>query len=311
MDKALEQFLAVADSGSLVAASEQLMVTQPTLSYGLKKLETQLGVRLFDRTPRGVRLTRYGETLYKNTQMMRRLYENALQAIERQRAAEEEGISIGTGYSTWILFLKDFVIERLNIKEQVPINVNIGNTMRCMEQLWTGDIALSVGHLIPDLVQEIEVDFIPLGQVRDSYFVREGHPLLSSTRTLQEIRAYPTTMAFPPDTRQRRLITGNQPEYSEEATRHYHGIGSTFSSNSLEACLEITKYTNTVLIHSRLLTHYFQEQGLHEVEMNKQEAFVKNTLGIYTLRDRPQNAYRDDLINIIKDRGKTLNFDPI
>ena len=45
----LEQFCAFAKCGTLLKASEELHVTQPTLSRSMKKLEQELGVTLFHR----------------------------------------------------------------------------------------------------------------------------------------------------------------------------------------------------------------------------------------------------------------------
>lgn len=53
--KDLEAMLAIIDSGSISRAAEQLGVTQPALSLKLKKMESDLGVQLFLRTPRAVR----------------------------------------------------------------------------------------------------------------------------------------------------------------------------------------------------------------------------------------------------------------
>jgi LysR family hydrogen peroxide-inducible transcriptional activator len=54
-------FLAIAQSGSFTAASEVAFVTQPTLSSAIAKLEAELGVHLFERGTRGVRLTEGGQ----------------------------------------------------------------------------------------------------------------------------------------------------------------------------------------------------------------------------------------------------------
>lgn len=50
--KDLEAFLAIIDGGSLSKAAEDLKLTQPALSLKLKKIETELNVKLFQRTPR-------------------------------------------------------------------------------------------------------------------------------------------------------------------------------------------------------------------------------------------------------------------
>ena len=53
MDKLLNQFLAVAEAGTISAAATALFVTQPTLTFNMRKLEENLGVKLLIRTPRG------------------------------------------------------------------------------------------------------------------------------------------------------------------------------------------------------------------------------------------------------------------
>lgn len=59
-----EEFVAVAECGSLTAAASQLGLPRPTLSRRLAVLEERLGVRLLHRTTRKVQLTTEGETFY-------------------------------------------------------------------------------------------------------------------------------------------------------------------------------------------------------------------------------------------------------
>lgn len=306
MDKALEQFMTVAEAGSFVAASETLLVSQPALTYNLKKLEQSLGVPLFDRSSRGVRLTRYGETLYKNALIMRRLYANALETIERQQAEDELGISIGTGYSTWILFLNDLVSEHFNLHPNAPINVSIGNAMRCMDQLLAGDISLFIGHRIANLAREVEADFIPLGMARDGYFVRPDHPLLAHARSMAEIFSYPTSMAFPPEMRQRRLVASGVNLDAQPIT-----AGHAFTSNSLEACLDFVRRTDAVLIHSEILSSFFADWGLRQVGTNAGEMVPRWLLGIYVLPEKRSDPTVQKFVDLIVDGAKKLNLQPM
>ena len=59
----LEYFVTIADRGSFTAAAEQLLVSQPSLSQQIIALERELGGGLFERMPRGVRLTPAGQGL--------------------------------------------------------------------------------------------------------------------------------------------------------------------------------------------------------------------------------------------------------
>ena len=60
----LEYFCRIADTGSINQAARRLNMSQPPLSCQLRLLEDELGVRLFDRTRRGVELTEAGRLLY-------------------------------------------------------------------------------------------------------------------------------------------------------------------------------------------------------------------------------------------------------
>ena len=56
----LEYFVAVAESNSFTAAARSLSIAQPSLSHTIAALERELGVTLFERLPRGVRITEAG-----------------------------------------------------------------------------------------------------------------------------------------------------------------------------------------------------------------------------------------------------------
>ena len=59
----LHVFFAVVQSGSMAKAAAQLRVKQPSVSKAIGDLEAALGVRLFDRSPQGVRPTIFGDAL--------------------------------------------------------------------------------------------------------------------------------------------------------------------------------------------------------------------------------------------------------
>lgn len=61
----LKMFICVADCKTISKASQKLYISQPAVSNSIKKLENALGVELFVRVPKGVKLTSEGEMFYE------------------------------------------------------------------------------------------------------------------------------------------------------------------------------------------------------------------------------------------------------
>ncbi len=66
----LRTFVTVADTGNLTQAAERLFTSQPAVSAHIKALEEQLEIKLFDRTPKGMRLTDNGFVLREKAQLV-------------------------------------------------------------------------------------------------------------------------------------------------------------------------------------------------------------------------------------------------
>lgn len=85
----LEYWVAVVETGSFTRAAEQLHVSQPALSQQVRALETELGGRLIERLPRGIRLTPAGRAFLPESRA-------AVLAAERARRAARESLALRT-----------------------------------------------------------------------------------------------------------------------------------------------------------------------------------------------------------------------
>ena len=88
-------FMKVAEAGSFNKAAEELFITSTALIKQINILKDDLGVRLFERTHRGLRLTKAGESFYKDAKY---ITEYCREAVERAKSATADGrvIRIGT-----------------------------------------------------------------------------------------------------------------------------------------------------------------------------------------------------------------------
>lgn len=88
-------FWSVANSGSVIAASDKLKVAQPTISAQLKSLEESLGVPLFVRSGRGLVLTEAGKTVHKYADDIFSLGKELLQTVQGETKGSSVQMRIG------------------------------------------------------------------------------------------------------------------------------------------------------------------------------------------------------------------------
>lgn len=95
----LHYFSAVAEELSFTRAAERLFVSQPALSKQIRMLEKQLGVALFERDRRTVRLTAVGEALVPHARAVLTAWQAAEAAVEEAKSAERRTLVIGMSTS--------------------------------------------------------------------------------------------------------------------------------------------------------------------------------------------------------------------
>ena len=86
MIRRLQYFSRVAETGSFSAVAKEYSVGQPMISKAIQALEKELGVKLFNRSTRGLALTEEGETAYQHSL---RLLENYEQLVATQQASSK------------------------------------------------------------------------------------------------------------------------------------------------------------------------------------------------------------------------------
>src|SRR3954469_10067262 len=91
----LHYFWVVAREGGVVRASEELLVSQPTISNQLKELESSLGHRLFDRVGRGLQLTEAGRVAFNYANEIFGLGQEMIDALEHQPVSRALRLSVG------------------------------------------------------------------------------------------------------------------------------------------------------------------------------------------------------------------------
>ncbi|WP_371071304.1 MULTISPECIES: pca operon transcription factor PcaQ [unclassified Sinorhizobium] len=179
----LQTFVEVARQKSVMKAAELLNVSQPAVTKTIGELEEALGVDVFEREGRGIKITRYGEVFLRYAGAALTALRQGIDSVSQARSGEAPPIRIGAlpTVSTRImprameLFLKEETWSRIKIVT--------GENAVLLEQLRVGDLDLVVGRLAaPDKMTGFSFEHLYSEQV--VFAVRRGHPLLKAKQSL-------------------------------------------------------------------------------------------------------------------------------
>jgi DNA-binding transcriptional LysR family regulator len=113
----LRYFVAVADERHFGRAAEKLHIAQPALSQQIRSLETQLGLRLFERTSRGVVLTDAGSRLLDEARGVLARFDDAVETMRRVKEGELGVLRVGVFPGPLREFLPPVLAE---LRRQLP-----------------------------------------------------------------------------------------------------------------------------------------------------------------------------------------------
>ncbi len=140
----LRYFMAVADAGSFVQAARDLRVAQPALSKQIHNLETELGVTLFYRLPRGIRLTAAGEAFLGSA---RNTLDAAGRAVTSAREAGKDGgseLRFAHGeLAVYTAIIEDLLAAFRNAHPEAQVQVSSKSDADTFQALREGEVDIA------------------------------------------------------------------------------------------------------------------------------------------------------------------------
>ncbi|MDG0812564.1 LysR family transcriptional regulator [Cohnella rhizosphaerae] len=185
----LEYFLTVARMEHLTKAAEHLSVTQPALSHSISKLETELGVPLFERKGRKLHINRYGTMFAKRVETILREVERGKQEIE-QSADPNAGVI----YLSYLNILGVDLIPHLirqyqEANPRITFNLSQGDKGTILEQTERGDSDVMITSERPE---EESYTWVPIVSMPLYLVVSSAHPFAArKSIRLKEITGEP------------------------------------------------------------------------------------------------------------------------
>ena len=168
-------FVAVADTASFSAASEQLFLTQPAISKRVSALETELDIQLFDRIGRKVTLTEAGSALLSRARTILQQVEDSKRAIQNLSGHVAGKLSIGTSHHIGLHRLPPVLRAFTRAYPEVELDLHFMDSEEACHAIEHGDLELGIVTLPLEpakVLQTYEVWPDPLDIV-----VNPSHPL--------------------------------------------------------------------------------------------------------------------------------------
>lgn len=169
--------IALDEHRNIHRASEALHMTQPAASKQLKDLEEMLDVQLFDRLPRGMEPTIFGETMIRHARMALTSLALAHDDIVALRSGLVGQVEVGVIMTPGMALLPKAIAR---IKQQAPllrIGVHMEQSNILLERLQRGTLDFMIGRIL-DQENSSSLIYEELTEEPACAVARNGHPLL-------------------------------------------------------------------------------------------------------------------------------------
>lgn len=187
----------IADSGSINKAAERLFLSQPALTNTVKEAEEELGFRVFNRTSRGISLTRDGSEFLSQARQVYEQYDMLMDRYGTQRKIRQR-FGISTQHYSFIIKAFSNMTRRYDTS-LYQFSVLETRTIDVIRNVITGKSDIGILHLngynhrfITKLLREELLEFHPLIECNAYVYLHKSHPLArQQSITFQELLPYP------------------------------------------------------------------------------------------------------------------------
>ena len=175
----LQYFVAVAEQGSVTRAAQNLSISQSSVTEALKELESDLGVELFERHPRGLSITHNGHQFLRHATKILSTVSDARASFSGQRSTYAGTLNIGVTSLVAGYVLSDLLARYRRSCPGVEVSA-IEDNGGYLEHLLVGgelDVAVMVISNLRDRMA-LQAEILETSPYR--LWLPMGHPLVSA-----------------------------------------------------------------------------------------------------------------------------------
>ena len=187
-------FVAVAESGQVSKAAAALFTSQPAVTEAIKTLETDIGVKLFNRSPRGVTLTYEGAIFLQHAQSVLAAAADAMLAPQQVRHDMTGEFTLACTHTVAGYFVTPLLTRFRRIFPSIKINLVERDRPEIERRIVSGEVDIAVCLLSPlQNLDQLETELLVSSKRR--LWLPANHPLLERKRVaLRDIQSEPYVM---------------------------------------------------------------------------------------------------------------------
>jgi DNA-binding transcriptional LysR family regulator len=179
--------MAIDETRNLHQTALATHMSQPAASKMLKDMEELFGVALFERLPRGMRPTVYGDTLTRHVRMALDNLAQGQSALAALQAGLSGQVNLGVILTPSMTLVPQAIAATKAEAPQLSIGVDVGTSDVLVDGLKRGRLDFLIAR-IPAQEEDLNLVFENLSEETECAVVRPGHPMLQhSTLSLQDI----------------------------------------------------------------------------------------------------------------------------
>ena len=193
----LREFVILSQTSSFAEAANVLFSSPSVLSKHLKNAESELGVRLFDRTSRKVEITKFGQLLLPYARQITELQDRYIAILQNNLETDREILTLGSIYGLAQYKITDVLVNFKKSRPQSTLNVMQARAKDLTDMLRQRKLELA---FIRD-VEDVEDEFVKVPYFTDTIVavLPITHPLASQkTIPLQMLADESFVLASPP-----------------------------------------------------------------------------------------------------------------
>ena len=299
--------VALAEEGNIHRAAQVLNMTQPAASKLLKDLEDVLGVALFERLPRGMRPTWYGDTMIRHARSALATLNQAHDELQAAKNGQFGQVNIGSITAPGLTLLPSTVATVKQQHANLQITVQIEPSNLLIERLTRGTLDIMVGRLSPEHDQAL-LRYEAITDEPISAVARPGHPLFSAgTLSVPDLLKYGWIVAPAGSALRHRFDLMFQELNLPQPT-------NSVETSSLLFITKMMQQSDMVSVMASDVARYYSDHGLLSI-LPIQMPCDMEPFGFITRRDRLLSPAAQVVLRSLKATamvvyGKTFDMDP-